>query len=287
MLRKIAFLLATLILVFGFAVASWSSQQQPQNQQATASNSSPNCTAEQNKPTKTWGEGLSIIWNRTWDDPVAFYTFILSIFTALLALVSFAQVGFLIRADRTARLTAEAAKLSADAAIGVELPIISLAQIQLKNQDQGGRTAGAVVGPPGPVSKLEIAFRNLGRTPAELIAQCVEWAVVQKLPDTPIYKANFPYVPGTFIEAGEASTATLQNYFIRLQPGEITEIADDTKFLWVFGYLSFKDFLGKTHSTRFCAKWQPYVLQQDGALRPMGFVYDSATPPRIHKENLG
>ncbi len=34
------------------------------------------------------GENIAAIWERTWDDPIAFYTFVLSIFTAWLAIVT-------------------------------------------------------------------------------------------------------------------------------------------------------------------------------------------------------
>lgn len=200
----------------------------------------------------------------------AIATVFIAAFTIVLALVTNRQA-------KLTKITAEAAKLSAEAAIGVELPIISLNQIQL-NKQQGGVTT-MVAGHPGLVSTLAISFKNFGRTNAELTTLCVEWAVVQKLPNIPIYKASYPYSPGTFIEAGQKSAATLQ-LTITLQPDEVAAIADETKFLWIFGYLLFNDFLGKSHNTRFCAKWQPYVLQPDGALRAMGFVHDSQTPPQ-------
>jgi hypothetical protein len=48
------------------------------------------------------------------DDRIVNYTLWLMIFTGVLAVVSAVQIGFLIRADKTARISAEAAKKSVD-----------------------------------------------------------------------------------------------------------------------------------------------------------------------------
>src|SRR5262245_8251382 len=60
---------------------------------------------------------LQHLWARTWDNPVAFYTFVLAIFTALLALLSLIQIGFLIRLGKTLRRSTNAAKLASEAAM--------------------------------------------------------------------------------------------------------------------------------------------------------------------------
>jgi hypothetical protein len=59
-------------------------------------------------------------------DSVGLYTLVLAVFTGLLVGVSGVQGYFLLRADRTARIAANAAKRQADAAIGIELPIFLL-----------------------------------------------------------------------------------------------------------------------------------------------------------------
>jgi hypothetical protein len=56
------------------------------------------------------------LWDKTTSDPIALYTFLLAIFTAGLAIASIFQGYFLIRADRTARLAADAAKEASDIA---------------------------------------------------------------------------------------------------------------------------------------------------------------------------
>lgn len=55
------------------------------------------------------------LWDRTTNDPIALYTFLLAIFTLALASASVWQGYFLIRADRTAKTAADAALRSAKA----------------------------------------------------------------------------------------------------------------------------------------------------------------------------
>jgi hypothetical protein len=116
-----------LVVVVLIAMPCWglcSSQEPPKIPYAQQSNAATNAKSDDNKIAKSWGERLSAIWDRTLDDPVAFYTFVLAIFTAVLAIVAFTQIGFLIRSDKTARVAADAAKLSADAIVRVELPLL-------------------------------------------------------------------------------------------------------------------------------------------------------------------
>ncbi len=82
-----------------------------------------NSSNNEHEPAKTWSERLSIIWDRTWEDPVAFYTFILGLFTALLAIVSSFQIYFLKQADKTARINAEAAHLIGEAQVSAYVDI--------------------------------------------------------------------------------------------------------------------------------------------------------------------
>ncbi len=70
-----------------------------------------NCTVARAEPAHS-------LWVPT--DPVGLYTLVLAVFTAVLALVSIFQGFILIRSDKTARISAEAAKRSADAAVAAE-----------------------------------------------------------------------------------------------------------------------------------------------------------------------
>jgi hypothetical protein len=112
MLRRIciATTLAGLVACAAAGMTSESSQPPPQTQNVKEPNTQSDEAPNEQKIAKSAWERLSIIWNRTWDDPVAFYTFVLSIFTALLAVISAVQIAFLFRADKTARMAAEAAR---------------------------------------------------------------------------------------------------------------------------------------------------------------------------------
>jgi len=100
----------------------------------------------------------------------------------------------------------------------------------------------------------------------------------------PEYKSNFPFVPGVFCEREALNPLDMiVNFTIALQPEEVQAIVDETKFLWVYGYIAFRDFLGSRHEQRWCAKWQAYAPQPDGSLAAVGFVYDSVTPAEYTK----
>jgi len=60
-------------------------------------------------------ENSDSFWDKTKGDPVAYFTYVLSMFTGVLGTVSIFQLWFLNKSDKTARIAAEAANLSADA----------------------------------------------------------------------------------------------------------------------------------------------------------------------------
>jgi hypothetical protein len=85
---------------------SFKSPQQPQNQ-----------THSEHPEYKAKHDNIfADAWNWTTQDPVSFYTSLLAIFTGALVIVSVIQIRYLIRADETARMSAEAAKRAAQAA---------------------------------------------------------------------------------------------------------------------------------------------------------------------------
>jgi hypothetical protein len=266
----VAVFAAGMLFVPAFSQREQSNQQQ-QSANATNHEAAPNST----------------------DERLANYTWWLAVLTGVLAASTVGlwigswrsgvkQSRDMIASINVADRAAKAAELNAKAAINVELPVVALDTMRLY------RTAGVtgnVVGHPGELTEPRITFKNHGRTAAELIALCVEWAVENKLPEIPIYKTSFPYVPGTFLVPDGAFPAALNNYVIRLKPDEITATEEESKHLWVFGYLDYRDFIGNPHQMRFCAKWQPYgPTRADGTRLALGFVYDSETPPEYSRK---
>ena len=210
----------------------------------------------------------------------ALATVFVAAFTGTLWWASAGQYDLLKQQIAVAKESADAANLSAKAAVAVELPIIVLCMIQLLKQTN---PSVQVVGYPDAVSTLRFNFKNFGRTAGELITMCAEWSVAERLPDAPNYKSNYPFIPGAMIEPQKMLPPGPQNFTIRLQPEEVTAISEETKFLWVYGYLAFRDFLGNEHRQGWCAKWQGYRQTLDGSLAPLGFVYDPKTPPEYTK----
>lgn len=181
------------------------------------------------------------------------------------------------RSTAAAESAANAANLSARAAIGVELPIVRLDRLTLMDVTPGGERP-ATLGQMLPRrSRIMIQFKNSGRTAAEAITQCLEWRVVDKLPEIPVYDRFFPYAPGVFFPPDDqASGVGLQNYYINLADDQYNAIAERRAFLWLYGNVLFRDIItGNDHEFRFCAKW---VTFPDAAGAPVGFVHDSGTP---------
>jgi hypothetical protein len=206
-----------------------------------------------------------------------FATAFLVLATIGLGIVAILQSRDLKRSTAAAESAAQAANLSAKAGISVELPIVKLNRLTLLKLSPGGMSP-AIAGQMLPVaSRLMIDFKNAGRTAAEATTQCVEWRVADKLPETPVYERFFPYAPSAFFPPDDADPiVALQNYDIVLTPDQLSAISEKRAFLWVYGYVAFRDILtGGHHEFRYCAKWQTF-REAPGA--PAGFLHDSETP---------
>ncbi|MGA7384755.1 MAG: hypothetical protein WBW81_08730 [Methylocella sp.] len=101
-------------------------------------------------------------WQRTTQDPIAFFTLWLAIFTMILSAVAVLQIKFLVRGEGIADKTAQAAKDSADVAkrtfTELERPYIFI--------DPPKFVPSPINGNPANVQYL---LKNYGRTPGILI----------------------------------------------------------------------------------------------------------------------
>lgn len=134
----------------------------------------PQTAGHQNEPTKTFGQALAVVWQRTWEDPVAFFTLCLAAFTLALVVVSTTQIYFLIRAEGVAKTAAEGAKEAAQAAIeGNRLardqftvnvrPWLAVLDIRATEPiiyDGTGCTIG-----------LAVSIKNVGHSPATMVME--------------------------------------------------------------------------------------------------------------------
>ena len=295
----LGFLVAT---VFWIGALAWQASYAPRDSERRQCEETATKEGRKTEECKT-------LWERTTSDPVAFFTFWLVVFTGgltvstvllwragerqfqLLSETSAAQsrdmqasLNIANRSAHAAEKAAEASNLNAKAAIGVELPIVSIAKAELhRAPGVAGQIAGGHV--PAEIT-LAIDFKNRGRTAAELHSITVQCEVVRALPPTPIYKFNskHPFAPGIYMEADKPLPTGNFRLPIKLLPEEVAAIEDETAFLWVFGFLSYADFMGEPHESRFCAKWVRYGVQPDGSLKPIGFIYDSETPPAYTRQ---
>jgi hypothetical protein len=158
LLCAVAILLSCVLL----SCVSLSSEPLPETKHDETSNASTADNPGQNKNPKSRWER---IWERTWDDPIAFYTFMLAVFTGVLGTVSIVQIAFLIRADKTSRIAANAARESAEITkqtlVATQRP-----WIQVKLTAAGPLVFGAA--PEDQEARIELAFlaRNVGNSPA-------------------------------------------------------------------------------------------------------------------------
>lgn len=122
------------------------------------------------------------------DEKIADYTWYVAAFTCALVVISAIQIHFLLRSDETARIAANAAKRSADAAIAIELPLIRARIGQL------GYSDGMEFGKPlHQVWVDELILTNLGKTKAFPLNLEMGVTVGDSLPKIPIYTSERPF----------------------------------------------------------------------------------------------
>lgn len=193
-------------------------------------------------------------WERTTADPVAAFTGVLAIFTFVLAVVSVVQIYFLTKADKTARISADAAKVAADAsmlqaklATSLEAPKLFLEKISLNDP---GKPFDERLATPF----FEVIIRNHGRGPAVVTEYAFVNEVKKDLDDYVWYAEAFR----TYLAAGEVITAggayVIQPRLVdRTDKDDILAIKNGEKWLWVHGFVVYIEPLGETVTQQFCA----------------------------------
>jgi hypothetical protein len=249
-------LLTVAVFAMGYVVGSW---VPPPSQQI-----------EKADHLQTANEGAE----RTAEKQIAYYTKWLAWFTGALVAVSGIQGYFLLRADKTARIAANAAQKSATAAVNVDLPILVLRQIDLRTP------TGAVLNVREQLlsdCEPKFSFINVGRSVAQITAGCLEWCIAsgaKHLPKPPKYENILPYAPGSVVVT-QAVIPLDVPCKITLTADQLSALNASQQFLFVYGYIAFNDFLGKPHEVRFCTKW---AIFREGEKGPFGFVWDHEIP---------
>jgi hypothetical protein len=207
----------------------------------------------------------------TTDERIADYTWWLAVLTGGLVFVAIGQGVFIARSDKTARIAANAADLSARAAVALELPLIRAEPV--------GFGLGITQNAAG--ERFEhfglqcFEFSNRGRTKAFPIELNWGWIVSDKLPDIPEYRLSKLFdLKATISEVEGITLLYVREFDMELTEGDTERITDRSPAaqvkLWLYCHLVYEDFMDERRSIGFCWK----RLDQFGGGR---FVAD-ATP---------
>ncbi len=236
-------------------------QQQNPTQQPEQSQTSEGCTTHECREDAA-------------TETVALYTEVLAWFTGVLAIVSIGQGIFLWRADRTARISANAAKDAAEAALRQTNATHILERAELTFLPSGYDLAWIVSqirAAPGSImfpypSKAAWAIFNNGKTFATLDSIRVDYRIGTEPFDKPPFNAT-PTVE--FIDPTISSDRSTDHTEIRLDrkltQADMEGIASGKLRLFLYGAISYRDIFDNKRETVFCVGSEP-----DGTFRPWG-----------------
>jgi hypothetical protein len=187
---------------------------------------------------------------RTAEKQIAYYTKWLAWFTGALVAVSFTQGYFLLRSDKTARISANAADRSARAAIAVQLPIIRIHPEDLGRGD--GKIGGLSY---EECSVAAVILSNLGPTKAFPLEILYGFTIGNELPPEPSYRYLESFLPNFILDIDPSTTPRKRlTMAMPLKPGEGPNILKGN-YLWFYCALRYEDFMGEIHSHGFCWQW--------------------------------
>lgn len=282
-LQNGAVIALALLLVIGFGVEVWRASNAPLvpiNQNAsTQREHQPNLETQKERP----------------EEAIARYNKWLTFFTAILAIATvglgFATIGLYFvsqsqlrhaelesRRNRVNRLqdqlrieeqikisrqSSDAAKLAAEAAIGVEIARVLIGNMEF----QWASVANLMGNLQFP--KVEISVKNYGRTPAFVSNQASEMLVAPVLPEIPEYP-NAHDLIGCVIEGKDTYALPVARLRKAIPIETINDITNGKTFIWIYGHLFYRDFLHDPHWLKFCA--QLYVYYGEGRSGPVRVI---------------
>ena len=157
-----------------------------------------------------------------------------------------------------AKQAADAADLSARAAIAIELPIIRINPGSLgfsSSESSQGYWIGNVI------------LSNLGRTKAFPIEIQIGYTVGNGLPESPIYQFSKPFLPNDIIEPDPKITHQMSTaeFEFEVSRESIDRVTRNEMNLWVYCKLIYLDFMQNRHEAGFC--WLRHESIGTGYLR--------------------
>jgi len=252
MLRRIRYnalwfaLFGALLCGFGFAV--WQASTVPQLPRHTAEAST---TKSQENEIKEREISAT--------ETIAHWTVILGVFTALLFGTSLGGLYFIGRADRTARISADAAttaatasKKSADSAFEAERArfYVVISGHTLKwLTDYVEQSFRPPRGDESPVDfQVSYKFRNYGKTPGVITELAIGCKVAEE-PVDPVFTLKLNEFSEWMIGAGDTTSDQKFSYQMTFADGR--EIRRNRKRLWLYGRLYYDDAFGNHREHRF------------------------------------
>jgi hypothetical protein len=202
----------------------------------------------------------------TTDERIADYTWWLAVLTAGLVCSGVVQFGFLIRSDNTARMAANAADLSARAAIAIELPVIRINPenftIGTRRRDDGTQIEYGLI--------VTLGLANFGRTKAFPIDVQCGWTFDSELPRIPSYTYTKAFPTNAILEVGlnEQGEININDFVFEGDPVFFDAVRNGTSGLWFYCLLRYLDFMDVRHEVGFC--WKRYQTVGSG-----GFTRDA------------
>jgi len=203
---------------------------------------------------------------------------VVGVATAFVALFTFA----LFRATRklweagekqiaVAQQSANAATLAAQAAIGMEIPRVLVAEVDFWPEQDFIRQKLQN-------SEIIVRLKNFGRNQAYVGDNCIFVTVANDLPKIPIYESIYHADPSTIIEPNKFFSLKKTGRIAEPDIEEVVKWAADGAKLWVYGFLKYRDFLDTEHSTGFCYRLhRTRGLLREGCLflrgGPDGYTY--------------
>jgi hypothetical protein len=173
------------------------------------------------------------------EEQIAKYTWWLALLTGCLVGVAGIQGYFLLRSDKTARITAEAARKSADVIPNIERPYVFVDAISLNNMSTA-------------IPLLEIRFHNYGRTPANIAEVVIYFRILDHLPteaDIPPTKATPAEEAEIIIAADKSWTSPTCWCFDKVDGPIWAKARAGDLSIYAWGHIKYRDVFGNTNPT--------------------------------------
>lgn len=180
--------------------------------------------------------------------------------TGVLGYFAYRQMRDMKESLAITRKAADAADLSARAAIGLELPIIGVDAPDMNGMFEPLREneSYACVNIDGLPMRYSVIswmhLHNAGRTPAFPNEFAIGWTISQERPSNPVFARVYPCDSGDIIEPGKVFDMEL-NFQIELSESNIAILKKGDVFLWLFVQLTYRDFLNLPREGGYFWRW--------------------------------